>query len=76
MMLVDEGRVRVDDPVEKMSSGNGVAEDCRRTAFRRSDNEGHYVYFTVDPPFVPYGTRELQFTVVAKRVAPGTSFPL
>ena len=54
-----------------MSSGNGAPEDYRRTDFRRSDQEGHYVYFTVDPLFVPYGTRELQVTVVAKRVAPG-----
>ena len=57
------------DTTVPVSSGNGVAEDYRRTDFRRSDKEGHYVYFTVDPLFVPYGTRELQITITAKHVA-------
>ena len=31
--------------------------------------EGHYAYFRVDPLFVPYGTKDLEVVVVAKRVA-------
>ena len=50
---------------------NGLTETCRRTdvanPFLRG--EGHYVYFRVDPRFVPFGTRELEITIVAKRVA-------
>jgi len=58
------------DTTVPVSSGSGVAEDCRRTDFSRSDKEGHYVYFAVDPRFVPYGTRGLQISILAKRVAP------
>jgi hypothetical protein len=35
--------------------------------------EGHYVYFRVDPRFVPAGTQVLEITVVAKRLAPDKS---
>jgi hypothetical protein len=50
---------------------NGLAETCRRTDFADPalHNEGHYVYFRVDPLFVPYGTKELEVTIAAKRVA-------
>ena len=30
--------------------------------------EGFYVYFRVDPQFVPFGTKELEITVVARRI--------
>ena len=56
------------DTTVPVSSGNGLAEDCRRTDFNRKDGEGHYVYFVVDPRFVPYGTKELQFTLTARRL--------
>jgi hypothetical protein len=51
---------------------NGLTETCRRTDFANPalHGEGHYVYFRVDPQFVPYGTKELEITIVAKRVAP------
>lgn len=51
---------------------NGMADTCRRTNFADPalHNEGHYVYFRVDPLFVPYGTQSLEITIVAKRVAP------
>jgi hypothetical protein len=46
-------------------------------SFRRSDirngalhGEGHYAYFRVDSVFAPFGTKELEITVVAKRLAP------
>lgn len=52
---------------------NGLAETCRRTDFANPalHGEGHYAYFRVDPLFVPYGTKELEVTIAAKRVAPG-----
>ena len=51
---------------------NGPTETCRRTNFADPalHQEGHYVYFRVDPLFVPYGTKDLEVTIVAKRVAP------
>ncbi|MBN2272177.1 MAG: hypothetical protein JXN61_16310, partial [Sedimentisphaerales bacterium] len=51
---------------------NGPADSCRRTDFADPalDGEGHYVYFRVDPLFVPYGTKELEITIVAKRLTP------
>ncbi len=51
----------------------GPTDTCRRTDFADSalHGEGHYVYFRVDPLFVPYGTKELEITIVAKRLAPG-----
>ncbi len=68
----DDGLSQVHtDTTIPVSSGNGQAEDCRRTDFARRDMEGHYVYFAADPRFVPYGTRELEITVVAKRLSPG-----
>jgi hypothetical protein len=50
---------------------NGLTETCRRTDFANPAlrGEGHYVYFRVDPLFVPFGTKELEITIVAKRVA-------
>jgi hypothetical protein len=51
---------------------NGPVDTCRRTDFANPAlrGEGRYVYFRVDPLFVPYGTKELEITIVAKRVAP------
>ncbi len=51
---------------------NGLTETCRRTDFANPalHGEGHYLYFRVDPQFVPYGTQKLEITILAKRVAP------
>jgi len=51
---------------------NGLADTARRSDFADPalHNEGHYVYFRVDPQFVPYGTTDLEITIVAKRIAP------
>jgi hypothetical protein len=44
-------------------------------SYRRADvtkgGEGHYAYFRVDPTFVPFGTKELEITIVAKRLPTG-----
>jgi len=47
-------------------------ESYRRPDFANPDlkNEGRYVYFRVDPQFVPFGTKELEVTITAKRLAP------
>jgi hypothetical protein len=46
-------------------------------SYRRADvskgGEGHYAYFRVDPTFVPFGTRKLEITIVAKRLPDGQS---
>jgi hypothetical protein len=42
----------------------------RRTDFSRSDGEGHFLYFLVDPQFVPFGTKALELTAVVRRIAP------
>jgi hypothetical protein len=68
------GATNVDDGLTQVNPGttavvNGATETCRRTDFSRG-GEGHYVYFRVDPQFVPFGTKHLTITVTAKRVAP------
>lgn len=52
---------------------NDLVESCRRPDFANPElhNEGRYVYFRVDPSFVPFGTRELEITIVARRLTPG-----
>ncbi len=42
----------------------------RRTDFSRPGGEGHYVYFWVDPEFVPFGTKTIEITAVVRRIAP------
>jgi hypothetical protein len=51
---------------------NDLAESYRRPDFanRALKNEGRYVYFRVDPQFVPFGTKDLEITIVAKRLTP------
>jgi hypothetical protein len=48
---------------------NDLAESWRRTNFAHGD-EGHYIYFRVDPAFAGFGRNRLAITVVAKRPAP------
>jgi hypothetical protein len=60
--------------------GNGVKQvhldttvadtQWRRTDFSRSDGEGHFVYFWVDPQFVPFDTKTVELTAVVRRIAP------
>ena len=50
---------------------NDLTESYRRPDFANPalKSEGRYIYFRVDPQFVPFGTRELEITIVAKRLA-------
>ena len=49
---------------------NDLTESYRRPDFADPalKNEGRYIYFRVDPTFAPFGTRELEITIVAKRL--------
>jgi len=49
---------------------NDLVESYRRPDFANPalKNEGRYVYFRVDPQFVPFGTKDLEITIVAKRL--------
>jgi putative heme-binding domain-containing protein len=51
---------------------NDLVESYRRPDFANPalKNEGRYAYFRVDPQFVPFGTKDLEITIVAKRLAP------
>lgn len=55
---------------ETTEAVNDLASSWRRPIFDdpKLNNEGRYIYFRVDPQFVPFGTKELEITVVAKRI--------
>jgi polysaccharide biosynthesis protein PslG len=42
----------------------------RRTNFSQPDQEGHYVYFWVDPQFATFGGKTFEITAVVRRIAP------
>jgi polysaccharide biosynthesis protein PslG len=48
---------------------NDLVESYRRTDFANPTlkGEGRYIYFRVDPRFVPFGTKELEITITARR---------
>jgi hypothetical protein len=47
-----------------------ASPEWRRPDFSRSDKEGHYVYFSVDPQFASFGTGPLEITALVRRTAP------
>ncbi len=51
---------------------NDLAESYRRPDFANAalKNEGRYIYFRVDPQFVSFGTKNLEISIVAKRLTP------
>jgi len=56
--------------VSTTTSGDGPDGTWRRPDFSQSDGEGHYIYFAVNPSYVPFGTRNVEITAVVKRLAP------
>jgi hypothetical protein len=52
------------------SAGDNADGSWRRPDFFKPGGEGHYIYFAVDPSFVPFATRNLEITAVVKRLAP------
>jgi hypothetical protein len=74
------GAVNRDDGLKETNPNttavvNGLSDSCRRTDMGNASlhGEGHYVYFRVDPQFVPFGTTHLLITVVARRSDPAKS---
>jgi hypothetical protein len=67
--------VNQDNGIQQVKSSTTTSETSpdggwRRPDFSQTDSEGHYIYFAVDPGFVPFGTRNLEITAVVKRLAP------
>jgi hypothetical protein len=73
------GAANTEDGLKQVNPKTTVVVNEQETlveSYRRPDfanpalkNEGRYVYFRVDPQFVPFGTKELEITIVAKRLA-------
>jgi len=64
------GERNTDNGIRQINLDTTIADrDGRRTNFARSDKEGHYAYFQVEPQFTPFGTRALEITAVVRRVA-------
>ncbi|HVS38284.1 MAG TPA: alpha/beta hydrolase fold domain-containing protein, partial [Gemmataceae bacterium] len=66
-----------EDGLQQVNPKTTVVVKDGSDAYRRPDfadpdlkNEGRYIYFRVDPQFVPFGTKELEITIAAKRLAP------
>lgn len=55
---------------ETTQAVNDLVSSWRRPIFNdpKLNNEGRYIYFRVDPQFVPFGTKRLEITVVARRI--------
>jgi polysaccharide biosynthesis protein PslG len=71
------GAANTEDGLKQVNPKTTVVVNDLVESYRRPDfvnpalkNEGRYVYFRVDPQFVPFGTKELEITIVAKRLAP------
>jgi polysaccharide biosynthesis protein PslG len=69
--------VNTEDGVKQVNPKTTAVVNVGDASYRRPDfanpdlkNEGRYVYFRVDSQFVPFGTKELEITITAKRLAP------
>ncbi len=61
----------VENGIKQVNTDTTVAEaQWRRTDFSQPNNEGHYVYFWVDPQFATVGAKTLEITAVVRRIAP------
>lgn len=65
------GERNTESGIRQISRDTTVADrEGRRTDFSRSDREGHYAYFWVDPQVAPFEAKALEITAVVRRVAP------
>ncbi len=71
------GAANVENGLKQINPKTTVVVNDLVASYRRPDfadpalhDEGRYVYFRVDPQFVPFGTRTLEITIVARRLAP------
>lgn len=71
------GAINRDEGITQTSPATTSVVHALDHSYRRADvtkgGEGHYAYFRVDPTFVPFGTKELEITIVAKRLPTGQS---
>lgn len=64
------GERNVGTGIKLINQDTTIADrEWRRTDFSRSDKEGHYAYFWVDPQFAGLETKSIEVTAVVKRVA-------
>jgi polysaccharide biosynthesis protein PslG len=64
------GADNVEHGVKQVNLATTAADtQWRRTDFSRPGGEGHYVYFWVDPQFVPFGMKAIEITAVVRRIA-------
>ncbi|NOJ43700.1 beta-galactosidase [Bradyrhizobium australiense] len=64
------GERNVENGIKQISRDTTIADrEWRRTDFSRSDKEGHYVYFRVDPQFAALDVKTFEITAVVKRIA-------
>jgi hypothetical protein len=71
MVLAELKTANSENGIKQVNPDTTIANDeWRRTNFSRPDSEGHYVYFSVDPQFTPFGTRTLEITALVRRLAP------
>jgi hypothetical protein len=60
----------IENGITQVNVGTTVSDGAwRRTDISRPDGEGHYVYFSVNPQFVPFGARKLQITATVRRLS-------
>lgn len=68
------GATNVDKGIKQHNPNTTPVVNMLDHSFRRSDvgkgGESFYAYFRVDPVFAPFGTKDLEITVVAKRAVP------
>lgn len=62
---VDRGIKQI--KLQTTSLEHGLTESWRKSNFKFG-SEGRYIYFRVDPTFASFGTKNLEITVVARRV--------
>jgi hypothetical protein len=61
----------VENGIKQVNTDTTVADaQWRRTDFSQPNNEGHYVYFWVDPQFATFGAKTFEITAVVRRIAP------
>ena len=61
----------IDVGIKQINRTTTISSDkWRRTDFSRLDQEGHYVYFSVDPQFAVFGTKLLEIKAIVRRVEP------
>ncbi|WOH68042.1 glycosyl hydrolase [Bradyrhizobium sp. BWA-3-5] len=64
------GERNIGTGIRSINQDTTIADrEWRRLDFSRSDKEGHYVYFWVDPQFAGLEAKSIEVTTVVKRVA-------